>query len=70
MANLNGFECHLKAIPLSDAAWRGAVIDACDSAFMAREWLKVHEPDYKPADVIALAALILRARQGVAEGSM
>jgi hypothetical protein len=57
---MNEFEDHLKAIPASEYAWKRAVINAADSAFMARAWLRIHEPNYTPADVIALASLIVR----------
>ena len=59
----NRFEEYLRLISSNEGRWRAAVINAADAAFMAREWLRVHEPAYTPSDVVALAALVVRCEK-------
>lgn len=54
------FEDTLKAIP--DAAARADTIDACDSAYLAMKWFQSYKISYTAADIVALAALIVRPK--------
>jgi hypothetical protein len=54
------FEDALKAIP--DATARADTIDACDSAYLAMTWFKSYEIPATAADIVALAALMVKPK--------
>ena len=54
------FDELVKAIPKETD--RGDVIDACDSAYLAKRWFETYEISYTAADVVALASLIIRPK--------
>lgn len=56
----NTFEDAIKAIP--DATARADTIDACDSAYLAMRWFKSYEIPHTAADIVALAALMVRPK--------
>lgn len=71
MQKLNRYEEAIRAVP-ADSPFKGAVIDVCDTAYMAREWFHAHGyQSATAADVVAMARLIiereaaLKAAQGI-----
>ncbi|MCF3932882.1 hypothetical protein L1787_05570 [Acuticoccus sp. M5D2P5] len=61
----NSFERMLSDMgtPTPDS-FRRAIIDACDTAYVAREWLEAYTPGkWTGADVVALASLIMQREQ-------
>lgn len=57
---MNLFEELVKAIP--NETFRADTIDACDSAYLAMKWFKTYEVPHTAADIVALAALMVKPK--------